>query len=99
MKGTLKVSWENGKIAVQFVDYGGKKFRLNIENGPLFCTQNAVLAGNRIFSVYGAQCYAPQKPIGMQEENGQLMVYAEEGIFIYDITTLGLIKLKTTQNR
>jgi hypothetical protein len=94
MKGRLKVSWENGKTSVQFVDYGGKKFRMEAQNGPLFCTENAVLAGNRIFSAYGAQCYAPDNPIGIKEENGTLIVYAEECTFIYDVATLGLITIK-----
>jgi hypothetical protein len=88
MTDKLKVWVENGKIAVEFTQPNGEKMRYDFPHGPLFCTQNAIIVGDLAFTTYDTQFYVAKKRIKMVREYGEdLIVFAEDGLKIYDMRT------------
>jgi hypothetical protein len=88
MTDKLKVWVENGKIAVEFAAENGEKMRYDFPHGPLFCTQNAIIVGDLAFTTYNTQFYVAKRRIKMVREYGEdLIVFAEDGLKIYDMRT------------
>jgi len=93
METRLKAWTQNDEISVEVITTNGEVFRTRMKNGPMFRTQNALVAcdpkyGCWAFTEYGA-IFSVSPDIKQVREVGQkLLVHTpDEWTFTYDMRT------------